>query len=49
MPEHDENVETFNAETDLQEEKDGAEVSIHLDQPKEEEEELDLYTQKPKH
>ena len=49
VPEHDENVETFNAETDLQEEKDGAEVSIHLDQPKEEEEELDLYTQKPKH
>jgi len=46
VPEHDENVETFNAETDLQEEKDGAEVSIHLDQPKEE---LDLYTQKPKH
>jgi hypothetical protein len=41
-------VETFNAETDLQEEKDGAEVSIRLDQPKEEEEEVDLYTQKPK-
>lgn len=48
VPEHDENVETFNAETDLQEEKDGAEVSIRLDQPKEEEEEVDLYTQKPK-
>jgi hypothetical protein len=48
VPEQDENVETFNAETTLEEEGKGSEIQIYAGESQEEEEEVDLYTMKKK-